>query len=473
MARQKPIRILDARGRPIRSPASGYNQLRAIHQNPASRERIEEQSLELSEHNFRNARNAGRGLYNDFVVCRGLVREIARFVGTKLATTYNGQNEEWGESATSYLTKSNRALDIRGRGYTADRLRLDILTRLIVDGEVGVLMTRAKTTGAPKLQLVYGEYLGTDSQDPAYANGVLRDSVGMVQAYQVGEETISVDNLIWLTLPGYEFGGRGLSPLGMARIEWLDVNKFHQYELLAQRLFASRALKVTNPAGEAMLPGATVDDIDTDSDVVYENFEAGGIEYFKSNHDLQAFDWGARPSKNTQDFFSRMLSWTFYDLGWDLDFSLEQRETGGASIRVSSDRTRNTARHYFDHVIRHTMARVDGYRLAVGVKNGRIEEPEETDDYFSWTYSGGLLVTADRKYQADVDRVELENGLTTREEIAANRQQSYPELRAQRQKEAKGELEDRAALYDEALAMANGDAQKAAFILNQKAATEK
>tara|TARA_S200002703_G_scaffold117643_3_gene103313 strand:- start:2987 stop:4402 length:1416 start_codon:yes stop_codon:yes gene_type:complete len=465
---QKPLRILDQYGRPIVGTVSGFRQMRALDQWPYQRERIDEQSLDLTRDKFDNARNAGRQLYNDFVVCRGLVREIARFVGTKLTTSYTGNNAEWGGSASDYLERNDRTIDIRGRGYNADRLRLDLVTRLLVDGEIGVLLSRAQTTGTPKVQLILGDYLGTDSKDSMHRNGVLRNSVGTVQAYLVDGEEISVDNLVWLTLSGFEFGGRGLSPLGLSRIEWLDINKFHQYELMAQRLFASRALKVTNASGEAMIPGADAASITAEDDVVYENYEAGGIEYFKSNHDLSAFDWGQRPSQNTQEFFSRMLSWCFYDLGWDIDFSLEQRKTGGASIRVSSDRTRNTARHYFEHVIRRTMERVDGYRLSVASKLEAIPEPPTTDDLFAWSYSGGMLVTADRKYQAQVDQLELENGLTTREEIAANRQQSYPEVRAQRQRELRGDIEDRAALYDEALKLAGGDQAKASFILNSK-----
>lgn len=446
---------------------AGFRQMRSLDAYPPQRERIDEQSLELTRDKFDNARNAGRTLYNDFVVCRGLVREISRFVGSKLATSYKGEDEDWGNEATAYLQRNNRALDIRGRGYNADRLRLDIITRLIVDGEVGVLPTRAKSTGAPKLQLVLGDYLGSDSMDSMYSNGVLRSSAGTVQAYVVGGQEVSTDDIIWLTLPGFEYGGRGLSPLGLARFEWNDVNKFHQYELLAQRLFSSRAIKVTNAGGEAMLPGATTSAMTTDDEVVYEDYAPGGVEYFKSNHDIEAFDWGQRPSQNTQAFFSRMLAWCFFDLGWDLDFSLEQRNTGGASIRVSSDRTRNTARHYFDHIIRRTMERVDGYRLAVAVKLGKLPEPETTGDLFAWSYAGGMLVTADRKYQAEVDRLELENGLTTREEIASNRQQSYEDIRAQRYKERLGELEDKAAMYEEAIVLAQGDPVKAAYILGQ------
>ena len=464
----KPLRILDQYGRPIMGQRSGYRQMRSLDQYPPQRERIDEQSLELTRDKFDNARNAGRGLYNDFVVCRGLVREITRFVGSKLATSYTGEDDDWGDQALAYLKRNNKALDIRGRGFDADRLRLDIIGRLIVDGEVGILPTRAKTTGAPKLQLIYGDYLGSDSRDAMHNNGVLRSSVGAVQAYLINGQEVSTDDIIWLTLPGFEYGGRGLSPLGLARFEWNDVNKFHQYELLAQRLFSSRAIKVTNAGGEAMLPGATTSAITSDDEVVYEDYAPGGVEYFKSNHDIEAFDWGQRPSQNTQAFFSRMLAWCFYDLGWDLDFSLEQRNTGGASIRVSSDRTRNTARHYFDHIIRRTMERVDGYRLAVAVKLGKLAEPDTTDDLFSWAYAGGMLVTADRKYQAEVDKMELDNGLTTREEIANNRQQSYEDIRKQRYREMAGELEDRAAIYDEALVLAQGDETKAAFILGQK-----
>jgi len=447
--------------------------MRSLDAYPPQRERIDEQSLELTRDKFDNARNAGRMLYNDFVVCRGLVREISRFVGSKLATSYTGDDEDWGDEATAYLQRNNRALDIRGRGYNADRLRLDIIIRLIVDGEVGIMPTRAKSTGAPKIQLITGDYLGTNSSDSMYSSGVLRSSVGTVQGYVVGGQEISTDDLIWLTLPGFEYGGRGLSPLGLARFEWNDVNKFHQYELLAQRLFSSRAIKVSNAGGEAMLPGATTSAITTDDEVVYEEYAPGGVEYFKSNHDIEAFDWGQRPSQNTQAFFSRMLAWCFYDLGWDLDFSLEQRNTGGASIRVSSDRTRNTARHYFDHIIRRTMERVDGYRLAVAVKLGKLPEPDSTDDLFSWAYAGGMLVTADRKYQAEVDKMELENGLTTREEIASNRQQSYEDIRTQRAREQLGEIEDRAELYEQAMELAGGDAAKAAFILGQQEAQKK
>lgn len=459
MATRLPI--LAPNGQPARAKYSrGHRRhYRQLDPFPNTRETIVHQPPEPTEDVFDRARNAGREIYNEFPVARGIVNEISRFITSKLSTQYVGADAAWGELASAWLTKHDRIIDFRGRPYDAGLLRFDCVRAPFADNMIGVYFTE-DSFGAPKLQCVTDDHI----------ESAIRNRFGTLVGYKttLREDPISINDIHPIWVPGFHVAGRALSPLSLCRWTWLDIGNFERNELFAGRLNASRVALITNADGEGDLPTDDLDDVTTEDEPVYQTqeFDGGFFDYIKGSENIQAFDTGQRPSTNYQDFVSSQLAKIFYAMGWDLDYSLEQRKSGGASIRVSADRTRNTAKFYFEHMVRAPQARIDAWRLAKGVKNGLIPEPNSPDDFFAWEYAGGQLVTADRKFQAQTDILELENGLTTRAEIAANRSKDWEEMEAQTHREALRIMANRLDRYTEAERMAGGDQAKLEYLLN-------
>lgn len=83
--------------------------------------------------------------------------------------------------------------------------------------------------------------------------------------------------------------------------------------------------------------------------------------------------------------------------------------------------------------------RVDGYALARFMKLGILPFNAE---WYKWEYQGPGDVTADKKYDSDVDLQEISQGIATRRNAIARRGGNYGEIREQRKTEADDELKD-------------------------------
>lgn len=69
----------------------------------------------------------------------------------------------------------------------------------------------------------------------------------------------------------------------------------------------------------------------------------------------------------------------------------------------------------------------------------RIETPDV--DWWKWEYQGPGDVTADRKYDSDVDLQEISSGIGTRKQSIARRGGYIEEVDAQRESEVDSDLE--------------------------------
>lgn len=462
----KPVTLYDAYNRPIPrvGPASGPRHMPQISPWNIARPTLEKHPIAIIQSKFAWGRDAGRELYWTYKLVRGAVNEIARHVGADMTTTFTGEDQDWGNQALAWMRSHDQRIDSRGRGYTAKRLRQDIVRHCLLDGENGILLTRA-VNGSPKVQFIHGDFCDTP----------IHSATGTVLGYEINGNPVSTDDLIWVTLPGFEVQGRGISPVGLAREEWMDLGEWKLNELAGIRAWATRTMKVKNDTGEPITRDFS-DDVPTSNTtapkVTHERLDRAGIEYIRAGEgaDVEGFDGLNRPTLSTQEFMSREIREHFFALGWNVFYALDQAGAGGASIRVAADRVRGTAMEYFDYLIAATMRRVDPYRLAVAVQLGELPPPPDTNHFFAFSYDGGREVTADRRYRAQTDQLELELGITTKSRVIASRggEGDYNTILEQGRNELIRENEARDSVYQDALQRAGGDPGRLAWILKQQ-----
>lgn len=467
---QRQVQLYGPNNKPLprTGPSAGPKHMPQISPWNPARPLIERHPIAVIQEKYQWARDAGRELYWTYKLVRGVVNEIARHVGADMTTTFVGRDQSWGEIALNWLRQHDQRIDTRGRGYSARRLRQEIVRSALTDGEFGLMLSRAPSTGSPKVQALWGDFCDT----PIFSTS------GQVLGYKINGSDIPADDLLWMTIPGFEVQGRGLSPIGLARFEWMDLAEYKLNELAGARAYATRTLKVTNATGEPEERKFDDDLPETNTTapkVIYERLAQAGIEYIRAGEgaNVEGFDGLNRPSPATQEFVSREIREHFFALGWNIGYALDQDKFGGASIRVSSDRVRGTAGEYFDELISAPFRRIDAYRLSVAAKLGEIPEPPDTDHLFAFARTGGQVVTADQRYRVDTDEKELRLGLTTKSRVVASRggETSFATILDANQQEAIAELESRNAVYQEAVRLSGGEPEKLQWLLNQRQAT--
>ena len=83
--------------------------------------------------------------------------------------------------------------------------------------------------------------------------------------------------------------------------------------------------------------------------------------------------------------------------------------------------------------------RVDGYAISKAIKLGLL--PKDID-WWRWEYQGPGDISADRKYDSEIDIEEIAQGLGTQKNAIARRGGFYEDVRIQRKQEAKDFLSD-------------------------------
>ena len=122
-------------------------------------------------------------------------------------------------------------------------------------------------------------------------------------------------------------------------------------------------------------------------------------------------------------------------MGWSFDYSYNPTKAGGAQMRVVIDRL-NRKLDCIRETVAKSKRRVDGYRIAKVMDN-----PERSDkktvlfpfnkDWFRWSYQGPAVLTADAKYNSDVDLQERRAGLKTLRDSTAERGNYWRDVRDQ------------------------------------------
>jgi len=244
---------------------------------------------------------------------------------------------------------------------------------------------------------------------------------------------------------------RGISTLGASCFDWQDVSDARRFHLIQQKLGATIGLIETNETGEAdrtkkiLNRSSTNFDADAKTNVATtasETFDGVSVRYHRagSGSKLEAYR-NDNPTANQKQFHDDVIREAIHGLGWSSDYSFDPSKVGGASMRVVVDRMNRKLDAIREEIVRPAQTRIDGYRIASVMDN-----PERTDkktvyfpfneDWWRWSYQGPAKLTADAKYNSDVDLQERRAGLKTLAKGAAERGDYWKDIRQQNEVEA-------------------------------------
>jgi capsid protein len=251
---------------------------------------------------------------------------------------------------------------------------------------------------------------------------------------------VSARDLMLSFIPQFVGQVRGFSTLGASLFDWQDIAETRQFELLAQKIGASIALLEKNETGEPppgadfiIGPPAGTEAAGTATGVQQEILDGGVIRYLRarSGSNLEAFQQD-RPTGNQIAFEANVIRSSFHGMDWSVDFSLDPTKVGGASMRVVIERINRAVAADQDLVLAPPTRRYDGYALAKAMKLGLL--PWD-DDWWRFEYQGPARLTADAKYDSDVQLQEVRAGVRSRARMAANLGEDLTDVRQIRERE--------------------------------------
>lgn len=425
----------------------------------------------------------GRSLFWRFPALQGMVLEQANVAVSTYIPQYAGRNKPWGIDAESALTEWHKVMDIAGWPYDWDSYIQSLVISPIVDGEEYVLLTQTaedyplvqtipahrvgrypSTTGlatvryADSSMWIDGVLVDDNRPYPAaqpvtfeaqLIDGVIVDSYSRPLAYRVdGDQPeqyvdIPARNMFPAFCPIVTGQVRGFSLLASSIFDWQDLAEWKRFEMLAQKVFSTRTIIETNETGDLdeaksiIKTAATYDSSGNKTDLDVQRLYGGTIQYLraKTGSSVQAFGYD-RPGQGSRDFLKTTIRDAFRGTEWDSFFSLDPQSIGGAPMRVIVEKI-NLVAEKRRKLVRKCCARVDGYALAKMMKLGIL--PWD-DDWYKWEYQGPGDITADKKYDSDVDLAEIAQGISTRKISCARRGLVMEDVDAQREAEADSDL---------------------------------
>jgi capsid protein len=241
-------------------------------------------------------------------------------------------------------------------------------------------------------------------------------------------------------VPEYPDQVRGFSQLGASIFDWQDVQDTRRFDLIGRKARASRAMIIHNETGEAdetqrMLDGSR--DI-TDNQLVSmskETLEGGTIEYYKASIGAKIESIpDDRPSTNGMEFDRTITRDALAGIGWSYDFAIDPTKAGGAQMRVVIEKVNRTIAHIQRTLIEPARRLMDNWRINVFMQRGDLPF---NDEWMKYRYQVPAKLTADAKYQSQVDITEYAAGFTTHERIAANRSSNWEDDQDQKAREIK------------------------------------
>lgn len=436
----------------------------------------------------------GRHMFWRFPALMGMILEQANLAVGSFVPQYTGRNKKWGEEAQKVLTEWHKIMDIAGYPYDYDSFVQGKVINPIVDGEDFTLLTE-NPDGFPLIQIIPTHRIGSrnipngtakvrfvgkqmwidgvlvDDKRPyeiptplefdaQIVDGVIVDNFSRPLAYRVYSSSrtsseyqdISSRNLFPAFCPMVPGQVRGFSLLASSVFDWQDMHEWGRFEMLAQKVFSTRTLVETNENGEAdtakqiISQNATTDDDGKKTALDVQKLDGGTIQYLKANtgSKVEAFNYD-RPGAASQAFINSKLRDAFKGTEWDVFFSLDPQKVGGAPMRIIVEKI-NAVLQKRRKVVRKSCLRTGGFAISRFMKMGIL--PWD-DDWYMWDYQGPGDVTADKKYDSEVDMDEISQMLGTRKKAIARRGGFYEEVRKQRKIEAQDELTDAQALATE------------------------
>jgi hypothetical protein len=169
--------------------------------------------------------------------------------------------------------------------------------------------------------------------------------------------------------------------------------------------------------------------------VTRETIEGGTIEYYKSSANVRLESVkDDRPSTNGMEFDRTVTRDALAGIGWSYDYAIDPTKAGGAQMRVVVEKINRTILHIQRTLIEPCRKQLDNWRINVFMQRGDLPYNEE---WFKYRYQVPAKLTADAKYQSQVDITEYAAGFTTHERIAANRSSNWEDDQDQKAREIK------------------------------------
>ena len=365
--------------------------------------------------------SAGRWLFGNFAPVRGALLEQCTYSVQPFIPQYVGKDLDWGVRAESWLRDWHKIMDIQGRCDFEEFLYLSLLS-IKRDGDVGVMLTNT-AGGYPAVQLIPAHRIASRNQDANEHNGVISNKQGRAVSYMIdGERKVSARDMALCFFPEWSDQGRGITPLSAVTGDLQDIKELREYELNAQKAASSIALVEHNEDGYADDSEAFIDQTIDDGNLTttLETLEGGAIRYFRagSGSKIEVLDRN-RPGANAQDFENTILRSAFQALEWPFDLSLDPTKIGGAVVRLVTAKAQRTVEKN-QRLVRKIAKRIDGYALAKAMKLGLLPQPKG-GDWYSWHYQGPRKISVDGGRDAAAGREDYKLGLTTLQELYADR----------------------------------------------------
>jgi hypothetical protein len=298
----------------------------------------------------------------------------------------------------------------------------------------------------------YAPYTGTSNPWAGYrviAGAIVNDN-GTAVAYRLYDDPAttfkdySAQSLFPTFFPVTPDQLIGIPSLAVCAWDFQDIGETRDFEKLAQKAAARITLIETNEGGEAppgadlIAPGASGGSSPSTSSMYSERLEGGMYQYLKANTGSSIATLVAdRPTANQQSYEDRLLRGCFYGMEWSYDFTLHPGSAGGAEKRVIVEKINRTCRKN-QALAAKTMRRVDGYRISKWIKLGMLEPNK---DWWKREYQGPAEITADRKYESEIDLEENHRGWLTDETALGKRGFAYRRVFNRKEKETVEKLE--------------------------------
>lgn len=446
----------------------------------------------------------GRKLYSDSDIVRGTVNDIADLSTNNLQGQFWGADKAWGDTAEALLEEHDKICDVRGAPYNMRHWLRQLVIAHYREGDLGTVLVENEN-GYPFLQTIAAHRIGgresfsskTVDQGPwrglRYQDGVILNKFMFPVAFRVyGENArwdagtqfrgqtildgdgnpvvfrvsdmqereiyseVSSRSMMLAYLPAWTDQVRGTSELGTIAFTMQDVRESRALDLLGGKLFAARQFVEYNEAGEGdqtmrLLNEGTVSTTNDDNSQTLSTYRTESVNgqevtYFqaKSGSRIEAVT-DARPTSNRQDFEDRVVRSALYALGWSFDFAYNPTKVGGASMRVVVDRINRRAKAILNDLVIPNYIRFQNYRVRKFIKLGLLPE---NPDWWKWSVGGFDKITADAKYDADVDIMEMAAGIKTQQNCTASRNGYWQDVNIQKEAEADDKLSRAKALSE-------------------------
>jgi capsid protein len=456
---QAPIKITDRRSSSGYVNTYGTNTLITAARQDYGRKLIPMQDKDtcrnVSSFGRRTLMTLGRWLFWNVPAVRGAILEQANLSVSTFIPQFYGEDKAWGKQAESWLMEWDKICDIQGWPYDGDSLRSSMVVQGLVDGELFVLLTQNQD-GYPLVQVHPAHRIGSNPsinevQGGEYdgyriVDGVIINELGRTVAYRyIGDgyqydtyQDISAANLFPVFFPEFSDLVRGFSGLASCVFDFQDVQETRGFEKLAQKIGSTISLIEKNETGEpdqtkALIQAGQISrDTTTGAmgSLVQEEVDGGMIRYIRAGSgagiDTLRLD---RPTSSQQSFEDRVMQSAMAGMEWSKDFSLDPSQVGGAPMRVVVDKI-NRILAKRQRMVAKAMRRIHGYAIAKSTLPNNSE-------WFKFKYQGPAELTADKKYQSDVDLQEYRAGWVPLDDITGRRGLYWEEVQDQRIAERK------------------------------------